>query len=491
MHASILPPQTSQTSEDRAQSLVAWPLVIGVLVVSDGVALLGAFTLAYLVRFRLALPFFRDGEGAIDFYTSVIVWALPVWLAMFACWRLYDRRTLFAGLGEYARVVSACSGGALAVVLISFLYDTPNIARAWLVLVWCISIALMWVTRFLARRAVRTLRAHGHLLSSTVVVGTDGEGTALAKQLSSDPGSGIRVLGLVEGSIPADALPNRDLPIIGSLADLEALIEQEGIEQVVIATGALTREEVFDLYARFGHRTDVDLRMSSGLFEVLATGVRVQHAGNVPLMSLDRIRITGVDAALKALLDYVLAAVALAILSPVLLVLAILVRLDTGGPIIHRRRVVGRSGQPFYAFKLCTMIPDRRTQHMPTTFMDRRRRDNKAKEDPRITRMGKLLRRSSLDELPQLINVLRGEMSLIGPRMVSPDEIDLYGKLQLNLLTVKPGITGPWQVRGRSDIAYAERVRLSTEYIRNYSIWLDLQILLQTVPAVLKGKGAY
>ena len=136
------------------------------------------------------------------------------------------------------------------------------------------------------------------------------------------------------------------------------------------------------------------------------------------------------------------------------------------------------------------MLPERRQVTLPTTFPDRRRTE-KPRDDPRVTRVGKLLRRTSLDELPQLVNVLRGEMSLIGPRMVSPDEIELYGKMQLNLMTVKPGITGPWQVRGRADIKYAERVRLSTEYIRNYSIWLDLQILLQTVPVVLKGKGAY
>jgi len=166
------------------------------------------------------------------------------------------------------------------------------------------------------------------------------------------------------------------------------------------------------------------------------------------------------------------------------------VKLDAGGPVIFRRRVVGRSGRAFDAFKFRTMIADRRQHTLPTIFPDRRQA-NKPRVDPRVTRIGLLLRRTSLDELPQLLNVLRGEMSLIGPRMVSPDEIERYGKLQLNLLTVKPGITGPWQVRGRADIEYADRIRLSTEYIRNYSIWLDLQILLQTVPAVLKGKGAY
>lgn len=490
MKLHLVHPPLSRDSDISARAYITWPMVIGVIVVADGIALLGASTLAYLIRFRSAVPLFHEGTDSVDFYGWVIGWALPVWLLIFACSRLYDRRALFSGYGEYARVGSACTAGAFAIVLISFLYDTPSIARAWLVLVWVMSIALVWAARFIARQGVRRLRADGFLLSPAVVVGTDGEGLALAQQLRSDPASGIRVVGLVEGTTPRRRAHVGGLPIIGALADLEELVRVNGIEQIVIATGAVSRDRVFDLYGRFADQPDVELRMSSGLFEVLATGMRIQHAGAVPLMALDRVRITGVDAMLKSVFDYTVAVTALIVLSPLLLLLALVVKLDSGGPVLYRRRVLGRSGRPFDAFKLRTMISDRRANQLPITFPDRRQRE-KTRTDPRVTRIGSFLRRSSLDELPQLLNVLRGEMSVIGPRMVSPGELERYGKLQFNLLTVKPGITGPWQVRGRSDIEYRERVRLSTEYIRNYSIWLDLQILIQTVPAVLKGKGAY
>ena len=136
------------------------------------------------------------------------------------------------------------------------------------------------------------------------------------------------------------------------------------------------------------------------------------------------------------------------------------------------------------------MIKDRRSRQAPITFPDRRSSD-KHERDPRITRIGRFLRRTSLDELPQLLNVIRGEMSLVGPRMISPGEARLYGKWQFNLLTVKPGITGPWQTQGRGTLSYEERVRLSMEYIRNYSIWRDLEILLRTVPSVISGHGAF
>jgi len=490
MHADILSPRVSLFRDAKARYSIGWPIVIAAMVLLDSVALLAAFAIAYVIRFRLMLPLFRDGSDAVDFYTSVVGWALPLWLVLFACWRLYDRRALFSGYSEYARAGSACSAGALAIVLISFLYDMPNIARAWLLLVWVGSIGLVWTMRFLVRRIVDWLRTQGHLLTPTLIVGTNGEAISLAEQLVRDPSSGVRVLGMVAGSSPARATHLFGVPIVGALSDLEDLVSERRVEQIVIATGALARKDVLKLYERFAHREDVELRMSSGLFEVLTTSVRVQHAGPVPLMALDRVRITGVDAALKALFDYVIAVTLLLLLSPLLLLLAAVVMLDAGSPVIYRRRVVGRSGRPFDAFKFRTMIADRRHHLLPTTFPDRRQID-KSRVDPRITRVGRFLRRSSLDELPQLFNVLRGEMSLIGPRMVSPDEIDRYGKWQLNLLTVKPGITGPWQVRGRSDIEYDDRVRLSTDYIRNYSIWLDLQILLQTVPVVLKGKGAY
>jgi lipopolysaccharide/colanic/teichoic acid biosynthesis glycosyltransferase len=220
--------------------------------------------------------------------------------------------------------------------------------------------------------------------------------------------------------------------------------------------------------------------------------VQVKEIGRVSLMTPRRQRITGFDAVIKTSVDYLVAACALLACSPLLLIVALVVWIESPGPIIHRRRVVGISGQFFDAFKFRTMVvnPERRQRVEATDFPDRRQ-SFKSRRDPRITRVGRVLRRSSLDELPQLLNVLRGEMSLVGPRMVAPDEAGRYGKFQVNLVTVKPGITGPWQVRGRGDISYDERVRLSMHYIRNYSLWLDLQILIKTIFVVLRGGGAY
>jgi lipopolysaccharide/colanic/teichoic acid biosynthesis glycosyltransferase len=193
----------------------------------------------------------------------------------------------------------------------------------------------------------------------------------------------------------------------------------------------------------------------------------------------------------KTFLDYSLAVLALGLISPLLLVLAIVVKLDSSGPALYRRRVMGRGGTQFDAFKLRTMYVD------GDAILARRpdllalwQHDQKLPDDPRITRSGHWLRRYSLDELPQLINVLRGEMSLVGPRMFAPVELARYGEHAAEILSVRPGITGLWQVSGRADLSYEDRARFDLEYVRTRSFRLDLKLLLLTIPTVLRGRGA-
>lgn len=195
---------------------------------------------------------------------------------------------------------------------------------------------------------------------------------------------------------------------------------------------------------------------------------------------------------LKYALDRVLAAAFIVMLAPIWLLLASVVRLSSPGPVIHRRRVLGYEGTLFDAFKFRTMVADadHRLREDPA-LRDEFVREMKVRDDPRLTPVGRWLRRTSLDELPQLVNVLRGEMSLVGPRMIAPEEADKYGAFLARRLSVRPGITGLWQVSGRQDVDYARRIELDREYLDRWSLWLDLAILLKTVPAVLTMRGAY
>jgi exopolysaccharide biosynthesis polyprenyl glycosylphosphotransferase len=462
------------------------------LVTLDVLALVTAFLVAYGIRFKTGVPLLATPAYSGAAYSTLAVWTVPVWLGLFAAYRLYDRRLLFGGLQEYVGIVQACTTGLLAEVMLSFLYPDLSISRGWLLLTWLLSSASVGGGRFAARRMLRALRRRGQYRLATLIVGVNEEAIALAEQLRADPSSGPHVIGFIDNSAPSGTLVIGDLRVIGSLDSIANVVRRLQIKEVVAASTALTRDQLLELYRTIGQDPAVELRLSSGLFEILNTGMLVQEISGVPLMTPQRVRITGPDALLKSVLDYGIATVVLLVLTPFMLLIALLVHLDSRGPVIHRRRVLGVSGKPFEAFKFRTMVVDaeRRQRQMPIQFAERRGAF-KSKADPRITRIGRFLRRTSLDELPQLLNVLRGEMSLVGPRMIAPDEATRYGKWQFNLATVKPGITGPWQVRGRGDIPYEERVRLSMHYIRNYSIWLDLEILFRTVFVVLRGKGAY
>jgi lipopolysaccharide/colanic/teichoic acid biosynthesis glycosyltransferase len=228
------------------------------------------------------------------------------------------------------------------------------------------------------------------------------------------------------------------------------------------------------------------------LYEILTTSLTVNEFAYVHLVYVNKVRLTGSDNIMKFFLDYLLAISSLIILSPFLVLIAFLVKISSPGPILHRRLVMGLNGKKFNALKFRTMVVngDEVLDKYPE-LKEELASNHKLKNDPRITRIGAFLRKFSLDELPQLLNVLKRDMSLVGPRMISPEEVSMYKQFDMNLLTVLPGITGLWQVSGRSDISYSERVRLDMYYVRNWSIWLDLQLLSQTIPVVLKSRGAY
>jgi exopolysaccharide biosynthesis polyprenyl glycosylphosphotransferase len=468
---------------------MVWAPVATCLALQDAVGLVIAFSAAYGLRFVVGVPIFQEVEERPDFYTTVGFIALPLWLVLFIAYGLYDRRRVLVGFSEYHRVAGACTAGIVAIVMLSFLYELPGIARGWLMLVWLIATAILCSQRFLTRRVLRQLRRRGFLVVPTLIVGLNEEALALAEQIEQNPGAGRYILGFVRSANDSRSPDAWKQAVLGSVSEIVEIIRSTGAREVIIAATALEREELIEIYREFAFEEKLEVRLSSGLFEIITTAVQVQEISGVPLMSLQRARITGTNAFLKGTLDYVGATLGVLLLSPAFLLIALLLKLE-GSPALYRRRVLGRAGREFDAFKFCSMIPDRRKRVEPIPFPDRRRSD-KTENDPRVTKVGSFIRRTSLDELPQLFNVLRGEMSIIGPRMITPEEAAKYGKWRVNLLTVKPGITGPWQVRGRSAIPYEDRVRLSMDYIRNYTIWTDLEILCRTIPAVLRGDGAY
>lgn len=468
-------------------------LLIIVLTCVDLVMVLAGFWLAYNIRFEIGITWFYQHEvPPTDFYKSLVFLIAPGWLFVFRLFGLYDFKNLFGGTREYAQAFNASTFCMMLMILFIFFGETREIARAWVILSWLLVSVGVMSGRFLLRRTVQNLRANGRFLTAALIIGANEEGLAIAEQLQANPKAGVWLAGFADDELGpgSELLPN--VPVLGSVDAIGLLVRQHGIQEIIVASTALPREKLLQLFTAFGSEDNITIRMSSGLYELLTTGVEVQEFGNVPLLSVNKVRLTGVDVIMKTLLDTLLSLGALLVFLPAMAAMAIAIRLDSPGPIFHLRRVVGVGGKAFNALKFRTMYVDADERLARDPELRREfELNHKLKNDPRVTRIGRFLRRTSLDELPQLINVLLGQMSLVGPRMITAEERARYGKWRMNLSTVKPGITGLWQVSGRSDVSYEERVMLDMNYIRNYSIWFDLQILWQTIPAVLKSRGAY
>jgi len=471
-----------------------WKLYIIGLILSDMVMTFAAFWLAYYLRFEWFVQYFVP-NAVVSFETyRFLLYTVPfLWLVIFAISGLYIKGNLLGGTREYSKVFSSATAGFLLIIIVSFLDPTLVIARGWLLLTWGITFLFVAVARLILRRTVYKLRRHGFFVTPAVIVGANQEGRSLAEQLRRWKSSGLHLMGFVDKKTPATFPVFDHLVCLGSVDQLGEIIERYQIGEVILASSAFsTRDHLLDIFRKYGLTDKVNIRMSSGLYEILTTSLTVSEYAYVPLVYVNKVRLTGSDVLLKLIFDYVLTGVGLIILFPLLLLIAIWIKISSPGPVFHKRLVMGLNGKRFYALKFRTMVTN--GNEILDNFPELREelaRNHKLKNDPRITRIGALLRKYSLDELPQLFNVLKRDMTLVGPRMISPEEVSMYKQFDMNLLTVLPGITGLWQVSGRSDISYEERVRLDMYYIRNWSPWLDLQLIFQTIPAVLKAKGAY
>lgn len=461
-------------------------LIVILFILSDLLMVTVAFQVGMVVSVAAGAP-----PAVENIPNTLSISIIFSWLIIFSIAGLYGRKRLFNSVHEFRLIFQATTAAALAIIVVGYLGDTTIINKWWLVTTWALMTSSVGLGRTGIRAMIYLIRKRGYLLISTLLVGVSPESYYLAEQFAQIKSAGIKVVGFADDNLRVGAKWG-NFPVVGSIAQLDELIRKHNVEEVIISTGALNQEQLLSLFKRYGVAQGIDLRLTSGLFEMITTGVQVEEIASVPLAHINKVRLTGSARLTKLLTDYALTLPAVIFGAPLLLALALAVKLDSPGPIIHRRRVVGVNGKEFDAFKFRTMRIDGDeilAQH--PDLQAELARNHKLKDDPRITRIGSALRKYSLDELPQLFNVLRQEMSLVGPRMIAPNELTKYNQWDVNLLTMRPGISGLWQVSGRSDLTYEERVRLDMYYIRNWSFGLDLSLILRTIPVLVFGRGAY
>jgi len=411
------------------------------------------------------------------------------WIAAFAALGLYDPRKLVGGSEELKLIIQAVLSGTVLTVLAAFVLAVPT-PRSWVLITCAAGLITVAGTRLAYRRVLRALRLSGALSTRLLIVGAGREARDLWRTITGKGAYlGFQVVGLVDDAPPEDTWPGSP-PVLGSAKDIRELAIANGVQAILVAGGSVTTDTAEQVY-RDLQGLPVDLHLSTGLLGIATSRVAVQRFVDIPVLGLRRVELTGPQQAVKRAADVITAALALTLLSPVLLAVAVAVRLSGPGPILFRQRRVGQDGREFTLHKFRSMVTD--AERRLGALSASNESDGllfKMRDDPRTTKVGKLLRRWSLDELPQLLDVLRGDMSIVGPRPPLPSEVARYDEWLRNRLRVKPGITGLWQVSGRHTLSFEDYVRYDLFYVENWSLALDLFISLRTIPAVLGRSGA-
>ncbi|MGY1779793.1 sugar transferase [Geodermatophilus sp. SYSU D01036] len=419
---------------------------------------------------------------------------VPVgWLPAMLVARTYEERFLWIGVEEYRRVLGAAVALLAAVGTISWAMQL-EVARGLVVLTLPLATLLTLVERVAHRHWLRRERQRGQFLQTTILVGSRVAVAALDEQLQRSPHQGYRVIGCClpadERSTAADAF--NGLPVLGGITDVADVVTRFEVDTVAVLPGPEVHGAALRRLGWQLEDTDAELLLAPAVTDVVGPRVSIRPVAGLPLLHMERPELTGVRRFTKELVDRSTAAVGLLVLAPLLLGIAVAVRLDSRGPVLFRQERVGRCGTTFTMLKFRSMVQDApRLEAQLSSAGAGNEVLFKMKDDPRVTRVGRMLRRYSLDELPQLINVLRGDMSLVGPRPPLAKEVEKYGVDMHRRFLVKPGLTGLWQVSGRSDLSWDDSVRIDVRYVENWSLAFDLMILLKTVGAVLRGSGAY
>jgi exopolysaccharide biosynthesis polyprenyl glycosylphosphotransferase len=414
-----------------------------------------------------------------------LLWIMALWLA-----GGYDPRFIGTGSDEFRKVLNA--GVSLTAALAIFSYAiNVELSRAYVVL------ALPSVTifdlgaRYAIRKRLHLMREGGRCLLNVVAVGHELAVASLVSELGRDRYHGMTVVGACVAH-PGELDDVAGVPVFGGLDDVTFAVEASGADTVAVLAcpemdGLRLRALAWEL-----EKTGTDLCVSPALLDVAGPRTTIRPTAGLTLLHVDHPQLTGLRLVLKDLFDRCVAAFTLVLLSPVMLALAAAIWLHDGGSAFFTQIRVGKDGHPFRIYKFRTMVVDaeqRKADLLATNDLDGVL--FKLRKDPRVTRMGAFLRRWSIDELPQLINVFLGHMSLVGPRPALPVEAEKYADHVRRRLVVKPGLTGLWQVNGRSDLSWEESVRLDLRYVENWSFALDLQILWKTISVMARGSGAY
>jgi len=451
-----------------------------------------AFFLAYWLRFYSGIMVADKGIPPLTLYSQAFGIITLISLIVFKISDLYDLKDNFR-LEEFPRILQAATLTAIAVMAVTFLYRQFTFSRIVIFFGWFLNILLVSSWRYCFYCLRRYLRNKMHDFSRVLVVGTGKLALELYQAGQSVENPNFQILGLINSDKvePQDSPEFKDVKVYNGIDSIKTALDELNINEVVMTTLPEDRNQMLNIILECERRA-VEFKIIPDILEIITTRGQIDQYLGLPVLSLKPIQLTGFNLIIKRVFDIIISSLVLIFIAIPLLIIALLIKLDSPGPVFYKHQRVGHKGTKFNFLKFRSMVQDADARLKDVLHMnDRGGKVFKMFNDPRITKIGKFLRHYSLDELPQFINVLKGDMSIVGPRPQVLWEAELYDEWAKRRLMVLPGITGLWQVSGRSNLSYEEMIKLDIYYIENWSLWLDIEIMLQTIPTILFAKGAY
>ncbi len=467
-----------------------WPYL---LLITDALLIVAAFATAYYVRYELQLGWLVDPANRVGILAYGPFAALLVIVSLLS-YRFSAIYPYKPGRSLVEETYTIGTATTLAVVILSginLIYEPLSYSRL-LFLYTAVFVTLyLGTSRFLIGQLRSYLRSYGIGVRQVLLVGAGDVGRMVMRTAVARPELGYQVVGFLDDNPVRGQTDIGPYRALGPTANFQQVIEQEIIDNVIICLPWESHEIIQQLVYTCEQK-QIRAQIVPDYFHLTKNQVQVEDFNGIPLLSTRDLSIQGWNYIVKRTVDILLSALTVLLAWPVMAAIALAIRLDSPGAIIYQQTRIGKNGKPFACYKFRSMVADADARrHEIDSFNEASGPLFKMRNDPRQTRVGRLIRRLSLDELPQIYNVMRGEMSIVGPRPNLPSEVDAYEEWHKKRLAASPGITGLWQVSGRSDLTFDEMVLLDIYYVENWSLALDLHILLRSVPAVLRARGAY
>lgn len=466
--------------------MVAW-----LLYAADIAVTVVSFIISYWLRNTYIDRVELKGLYPFRDYAWLLLVIIPVWTILLFQFRVYRSYRTHSVLDELFSLSKVVISGGLVIGALSFILKTTYLSRTFILLFMITSIVLLGAERLVVRMASHVVRRLGYNFRNVIIVGIGETAREICSKILAYQEWGLRIVGMVTDQ-PGNCPSSIDgCPVVGTLTELEDIVHRHVVDEVIFAVPGRNLEELEDTLLMLEEH-GINVRLVANIFPHVIAKIHVEELETIPLLSFTTIPTDTVALAVKRAFDLTMTLFLLVFLSPLMLVTAAVVKFTSPGPVLFRQKRCGLNGRTFTLYKFRSMYDDAEDRKKDLESLNEMEGPVfKIKDDPRITPLGRFLRRTSIDELPQLWNVLKGDMSIVGPRPPVPEEVGKYERWQRRRLSMRPGLTCLWQISGRNRIRdFKEWVRLDLQYIDTWSLTLDLKIFLKTIPVVLLSRGA-